>query len=358
MVVSKPNVDIDFPGGKLSIRHRWQISKFNVVRLISLAVLISLAIVYLDNTVGGLFNYSDGVDQSQIDARLVFFKKRTNEMRTDQSLGSLQECDAYLLILTSLGQNITRDAIRAGWLKDMKECQGHLNFKHKFVVGHEDFVNRQTFEVLSEEIKLHDDILILPFVDSYWNLTVKVNLMFKNPILLNQCQYIVKIDSDVYVRADRLTRVIRRLPHASPIYAGFYYDQKKRTMPVPRDPANKFSFTLEEHPDELFPPYIGGPLYLISNSVALRLPYTISSLRNDDGEVEEIPSTYTPDRPAIYRLEDVYMGTLIKSMVPTVKFLHIAKLILDHDHVRAKAQVALHNMRDPKIMARGHELLD
>jgi Galactosyltransferase len=358
MVVCKPNVDVDFPRGRLSIRHRSQISKSDVVRLLSLGVLISLVIVYLDNTVGGIFNYSDGVDQSQVDARLVFFKKLTNEMRSGQSFGSLRQCDAYLLILTSLRQNITRDAIRAGWLKDMKECRGHLNFKHKFIVGHEDVVSRQIFDVLSEEMKLHDDILILPFVDSYWNLTVKVNLMFKNPMILNQCRYIAKIDSDVYIRADRLTRVIRRLPNAHPIYAGFYYDQKKRTMRVPRDPAYKFSFTLEEHPDELFPPYIGGPLYLISNSVALRLPYTINSLLNDYGEVEEIPSTYTPDRPPIYRLEDVYMGTLIKSMVPTVIFLHIAKLILDHDHVRAKAQVALHNMTDPMIMARGHELLD
>ena len=355
MVVFKPNVDV---GGKLIIRHRWKISKADVARLVLLLLLISLTMIYLDDTVGGLLNYSDSVDQSQIDARLVFFKKRTNEMRSDQSFGSLQKCDAYLLILTSLRQNITREAIRAGWLKDMKECQGHLNFKHKFVVGHEDVVSRHAFEVLSEEMQLHDDILILPFVDSYWNLTVKVNLMFKNQIFLNQCRYIVKVDSDVYIRADRFTQVIRRLPIARPIYAGYYYDQKKRKMPVPRDLTNKFSFTHEEHADKLFPPYIGGPVYLVSNSVALRLPYTIIRVLNDYGEVEEIPSTYTPSRPAIYRLEDVYMGTLIRSMVPTVTFLHIPKLILDHDHARAKAQIALHNVRDPMIMARGHLLLD
>lgn len=335
----KANVEVDFSAEKLGIRQRWRIGKIYVVRLVSLTVLLFLTVVYFDGNIGGLFNNLDGVD-------------------SNQNYGNLQKCDAYLLILTSLRQNITREAIRAGWLKDMKKCPGHLNFKHKFVVGHEDVVNRQTFEVLSEEMKLHDDILILPFVDSYWNLTVKVNLMFKNPILLDQCRYIVKVDSDVYIRADRFTHLIRRLPNARPIYAGYYYDQKKRTMPVPRDLANKFSFTHEEHPEELFPPYIGGPVYLMSNSVALSLPYTIIRLLNHYGEVEEIPSTYTPDRPAIYRLEDVYMGILIKSMVPAVTFLHIAKFILDYDHVRASAQVALHNVKDPAIMARGHAMFN
>lgn len=356
MEVCKPYVDSAFSEVRLNRRHRWQVRSVDVILIISLLVFVSLTFLYIDNIVGGLFNYADPA-LSETDARLEFFKKRTNDMHSDQSFESLRKCDAYLLVLSTLREKTARDAIRAGWLKDMRECRGHLNFKHKFVVGHEDVVSHQAFEVLGEELRSHNDILVLPFVDSYWNLTVKVNLMFKNPKLLNQCRYIVKLDSDVYIRADRFTQVIRRLPIARPIYGGYYYDQKKRIMPVPRDASNKFSFSLEEHPDMLFPPYIGGPVYFISNSVALRLPYTIIRFESDNGEIEEIPSTYTPDRPAIYRLEDVYMGLMIKSMVPDVTFWHVPKFILDHDHIRQEAQVALHNVRNPMVMAKGQTLL-
>jgi hypothetical protein len=167
---------------------------------------------------------------------------------------------------------------------------------------------------------------------------------------------LVKLDEDVYVRAKRFIKVIRNLPLFEPIYGGYYYDQKKRVMPVSRDKNDKFSFTPEELPDKNFNPYVGGPIYFMSNSVAIRLPYKI--VRFSRGEdIEEVPDTYLGVRPAIYRLEDVYMGYLIAKMKPEVTFWHVPKFILDFDHVRGGAQVALHNVRDPEFMLHAKELL-
>jgi hypothetical protein len=129
-------------------------------------------------------------------------------------------------------------------------------------------------------------------------------------------------------------------------------------MAVNREVDNKFSFTREEYPNPFFNPYCGGPIYFMANDVALRLPYEIIRFPKSNGDVELVPSTYLdPNRPVIYRLEDVYMGYLIGTMRPNVTFWHIAKLILDFDHKREKAQVALHNVRDVNVMLNGKEIL-
>ena len=248
--------------------------------------------------------------------------------------------------------NLTRAAIRSGWLKDIRSVRRGISIQHKFILGH---VGNITDAATISEIDLHDDLLILPFIDNYWNLSIKVGLMFKSPEVLNKCRFIVKVDSDVYVRAARFTAVIKGLPTRYPIYGGYYYDQKIRVMPVPRNMSYKFSFTEEEHPQKLFNPYVGGPLYFLSNSVASRLPYTVIQTVNEQGEVVNVPSTYTADRPAIFRLEDVFMGSLVGSMIPKVTFVHIPKFITDFDHSRQKHMVALHNVRDHNTLAQGHK---
>ena len=272
---------------------------------------------------------------------------------TVRRLGAKKNCDALMLVLSTMDGNLTRAAIRSGWLKDIRGIRWGMKIQHKFVVGH---MGNITDAAIISEIELHNDLLVLPFMDNYWNLSIKVGLMFKSPDVLNKCKFIVKVDSDVYVRAARFTAVIKALPTRYPIYGGYYYDQKIRVMPVPRNESNKFSFTIEEHPKELFNPYVGGPLYFLSNSVASRLPYTVIQSSSERGEVENIPSTYTVDRPSFFRLEDVFMGFLVGSMIPKVTFVHIPKFITDFDHHRQKHMVALHNVRDHGTMAQGHEM--
>jgi hypothetical protein len=265
-------------------------------------------------------------------------------------------CDAYLLLLSTVNGSKTRAAIRAGWLSDLRNVSNKLSFRHVFVVGHEGHFN-DTRKKLSEEMKHHNDILLLPFMDSYWNLTVKVSLMLKWPTILNQCRYIVKLDEDVYVRARRFTNMIRNLPTSLPIYGGYYYDQKKRRMPVNRTVTDKFSFTHAEFPRPFFDPYVGGPIYFIANSVALRLPYDILRIPRGDGDEDCVPDTYlNPLRPVTYRLEDVYMGSIIGRMKPDVVFWHIPKLITEYNHERQKDQIALHRVKNSTIMRRGKEL--
>ena len=312
------------------------------------------ALYYLHNSAGisaytSLISISNGIEN-----RLMFSQQQVGYDSNSS------RCDAYLLILSKASANESRASIRAGWLADLKGLRNPLALRHKFIIGHQKRTKnfRETYGNLKEEMDSYDDILILPFVDSYFNLTVKVSLLFKTPSVLNQCRYLVKLDEDVYVRAERFTSMIRGLPVSLPIYGGYFYDQKKRTMAVNREVGNKFSFTLEEYPNFYFNQYVGGPIYFMTNDVALRLPYKVLKFTRSNGDEEYVPDTYLdPNRPVIYRLEDVYMGYLIGTMEPKVTFWHIAKLILDFDHKREKAQVALHNVREPNVMIHGKEIL-
>ena len=312
-----------------------------------IAITIVLAFVLLSQSDLGKSNVTNYFSTER-DSGPVLLKAETV-----RRLGAKKTCDALILVLSTMNGNLTRAAIRSGWLKDIRGVRRGMSIKHKFILGH---VGNVTDAAIISEIELHDDLLILPFVDNYWNLSIKVGLMFKSPDVLNKCRFIVKVDSDVYVRAARFTAVVKGLPTRYPIYGGYYYDQKIRVMPVPRNMSYKFSFTEEELPEKLFNRYVGGPLYFLSNSVALRLPYTVIESFNKRGDVVNVPSTYTADRPSFFRLEDVFMGSLVASMIPKVTFVHIPKFIADFDHSRQKHMVALHNIRDHDTMAQGHKI--
>ena len=161
-----------------------------------------------------------------------------------------------LLILSSPNAHIKRDAIREGWLAELGQLAKYrkFRFKHAFIVGINGPKEVDSFAV-RQESELQGDMLLLPLVDGYWNLSLKIAMMFQQTrVRHSQCKFIFKIDDDVYVRPRRLIAMIRRLPNF-PLYGGYMYDQRKRRMAVVRNVTDKFSFTREEFPNMYFEPY-------------------------------------------------------------------------------------------------------
>ena len=262
-------------------------------------------------------------------------------------------CSAFILIITTVPDKSIREAIRAGWLKDMEFTRDFFGFKHKFVMGHQ---GNGSHHIIKDEMELHNDIILLPFQDTYWNLSVKVQLALKSPEVLNQCKYIVKVDGDVFVNAKKLIRLIRNLPSSPLIYGGWNWDIKERPMVVSRDPNWKFYFSREEFPAECFNSYMGGGLYFLSDKLATLLPNTILQQKDGNGELEAFPSTYKPPRPAIYRLEDAYLGNMIGTMGPDVVFLDVPNIMTDWAAENSKRTISVHGIKDPALLARGYSV--
>ena len=320
-------------------------------------------------------------------------------------------CDAFFLILSTAADRVGRDAIRRGWLTDLASLAptDHLNasapaplaFTHKFILGHpHDSRGRtrayaRTRAALADEARQHGDLLLLPFVDDYWNLTVKVGLALKWPsVLASGCRLLVKVrrphtysdsssrnsdivfashiytqvDADVHIRAERFAAAVAALPPAPvPVYGGWVYDQVHVISEVSRDPHNRHSLTVAEHPDRLFEPYAGGPVYFLSRDVAAALPYDLVELVKSVDDVEVVPDTYLPApgrrrRPAVYKLEDAYLGTLVRRIpnASSVQYVHVPRFFAD-----ARTQgglvrdaVVVHGLSSPEQVLHGRTLFN
>jgi hypothetical protein len=259
------------------------------------------------------------------------------------------------LILSTAGSKGYRDAIRAGWLSDLANAKNSIGFKYKFVLGHNKNMveSRETHKMLGDEILQYDDILILPFVDDYWNLTVKVSLMFKWPSVSKECKLIVKADEDVYIRADKFTSMIRSLPDV-PLYGGHVYDRVNRISAVSRDKSNRHSFTREEFPNDAFEPYAGGPVYFMSSTVAKKVPYKLVEVPRSAFFSDYVPDTFLvqPQSP-LYKLEDAFMGTQICKMDrESVTLWHIENFLTVPSEAD-KSSMIVHNIKDPTAVRRG-----
>ena len=292
-------------------------------------------------------------------------------------------CKVCLFLFSTVKDVLQRDAIRGGWLsklfqqsldnnKNSYDCQ--LSFDYKFVVGRDREVEKShsnngingTETLLHHETSYYDDLWILPFVDDYWNLTVKSSLVFKlAPTRFPDCQYFFKVDSDVYIHAREFyslvtNRLTKALSRNNKVYGGYYYDQqpKGRNSKVSRNPNNPHSMTTAEFRNSSFDPYAGGPLYFMSKATAEALPYTVVSVKNNN---ELIPNNYVDQNPprGLYKLEDAYIGRLIHHIRPKVLTLFIENIyplgpytMLSKNSLKKKV-VSYHGVKNIELMRNG-----
>lgn len=135
----------------------------------------------------------------------------------------LKSPELIILILSAPLNFNRRNAIRETWLKlhdrDRTVESAKLgNAKHYFVVGGLGLNSMQVRGINDEQLK-HNDILILPLIDSFTNLTYKVLKSFE---WLNEqydfgltYKYVLKCDDDSFVRLDSL---MHEMSHLELIY--------------------------------------------------------------------------------------------------------------------------------------------
>ncbi|XP_038626514.1 beta-1,3-galactosyltransferase 1-like [Tachyglossus aculeatus] len=81
-----------------------------------------------------------------------------------------------------------------------------------------------------------------------------------------QARYVLKVDGDVFLNPNYLVRLLRAHPQRDFI-TGYIY---RGTGPL-RDPASKWYVPRELYPHATYPPYCGGPGYVMSGHLARRL---------------------------------------------------------------------------------------
>ncbi|XP_028128659.2 beta-1,3-galactosyltransferase 6 [Diabrotica virgifera virgifera] len=117
--------------------------------------------------------------------------------------------DIIILILSAPKNYEKRSIVRDTWLKLKSKLNEENTFKvkHFFVIGNLFLPKEESSKISSEQLQ-HSDILTLPVVDSYKNLTDKIKYSFQ--WLDTQYdyglgfKYVLKCDDDSFVNLDKL----------------------------------------------------------------------------------------------------------------------------------------------------------
>ena len=195
-----------------------------------------------------------------------------------------------LIIVTSAPENTKRrTAIRNTWARYRS---GHsldsTHFKTVFLLGKSSILT----ERLQLESEKHKDILFGDYIDSYRNLTLKVQSGIVWAAESCQSKYLLKTDDDCFVNTKVLVEFLQKYNrHTEQLYAG----HKLRSQEVVRLTHSKWYVSQSDYPREQYPPYASGTGYLLSSDV-----------------VQEIAQRNSYHHP--FPVEDAYMGVLAEDM--------------------------------------------
>uniref|UniRef100_A0A8U8C4P8 Hexosyltransferase n=1 Tax=Geospiza parvula TaxID=87175 RepID=A0A8U8C4P8_GEOPR len=169
-----------------------------------------------------------------------------------------------LLVVTSPQDLEARDAVRRTW-GDEGAVPG-LAVLRLFLLGVHPVFSAELRPVLQEEDALHGDLLQQDFLDTYNNLTLKtlMGLEWVSRFCPN-ATYVMKADHDVFLNLEYLAGLLR--PPRTDFLTGYVY---RWTGPL-RNRAYKWFVPREVYPNDTYPPYCGGPGYVLSGDLALRV---------------------------------------------------------------------------------------
>ena len=160
---------------------------------------------------------------------------------------------------------ITRRLIRQSWGQSSYLCK--FSAKLLFFIAQS---RGRPLTSLREELKQHDDVITLDFIDSYLNLSRKsVESMRWINKHLPDVKYVLKQDDDAFVNMTKLTRALKVLEHKheTTFIAGYYFPNRKPK----RNPKNVYYTPHSLWNKTHWPPAVTGPAYVITGTALPRL---------------------------------------------------------------------------------------
>jgi hypothetical protein len=257
------------------------------------------------------------------------------------------KCRAHFLILSTSESFVIRNALRTSWLSRLSLVKPVVKFRYHFVVGRNKDIEihgglQSTARLLSSEIETFQDIIILPFWESYNNLTLKVALMLKWAArTYPDCPFIFKVDDDVVFRTNALSFFLRKLlPYGKQrVHGGYFYDQKKRKTSVNRDPKSRSSLSLKEFPYS----NVAGHFF-ISTLLVKQLPYgfVYSSSPFGVSKIDELVPDFFfhTNYHHLSTLEDAFFGHFIWQL-PNVSFVFAEGMFSSHKEFSKHARLMI-----------------
>jgi len=155
-----------------------------------------------------------------------------------------------------------RDAVRKTWLNYKTVLK--RNWTYKFFLGtplpeHEQYKR----DIVANE-SFYEDIVFLPEIDTYNNLSYKTMQLCQWAIDHYNFDHLMKVDDDVFVRFDRAAKLIEAFPKQK-FYAGVSEPKFKPLR------TGKWALTPEEYPRKDGPKWVHGFLYFLSYDLVIEI---------------------------------------------------------------------------------------
>jgi hypothetical protein len=195
---------------------------------------------------------------------------------------------ALVIIAPELAQR--RAVIRNTWANTNTQLiQSRFDLRVVFIVGLSD-----QQQLIEREFFLYNDIVMVDFLDSYYNLTKKVMTAFKWATeFCPNARHLLRINDDVIVNTRQLIRFFKNLPLSTTVNTiwGNWYDYQ---FPM-RESNSKYFISHTDYGGEKYPAYMEGSAYVVTRELAVAI-YNIS--------------LYVWWPPFSDWLEDIYVGML------------------------------------------------
>ena len=199
--------------------------------------------------------------------------------------------DIFTIVTTVPGKANVRTAIRETWGKFSATEKGANASKPLFLFGNGWKPDEQ--DIIESEHQTHGDVLQADYIDSYYNLSIKVLSgyhWFKDHC--NQAKYILRTADDNYINIPNMLSMVHR-------------EQKRIQNRISgncapgshalRSTTSKWYVTKNEYPHSRYPPYCVGTAFLTSANLTRKIIET---------------SVNVP----YFVIEDVYIGMVVKEM--------------------------------------------
>ncbi|GAB1608685.1 beta-1,3-galactosyltransferase 2 [Argonauta hians] len=211
-----------------------------------------------------LLNQRTIPSQKMYNPHPFYFRLDANE------LCSRRDPPFLLIVVPSIHDHMDiRNAIRQTWASVAKDHvwpgrKVRETVKLAFLLGLHQFPEREG--ILIAESKKYGDIIQENFIDSYYNLSIKILMALKWSS--NYCpgvNYILKADEDTFVNIPMLVDILRlpETPRHSII---------GRIMPESKVYRfGRWKVDKNTYPQKIYPPYAAGNTYIIPGSIARKL---------------------------------------------------------------------------------------
>ncbi|XP_014678293.1 PREDICTED: beta-1,3-galactosyltransferase 5-like [Priapulus caudatus] len=200
-----------------------------------------------------------------------------------------------VLVVSAVGDATGRASVRDTWGSPRRN---RTQVVVAFLVA--DSADATTRLRVRDEMRLHGDVVLGDFLDTYDNLTAKsVMALHVASRRCPQATFAMKIDSDVFVNLLALTRYLQTTANRTRAIVGA---RKTASHPY-RDRRNKWYVSASEFAGDVYPPYVVGGAYCMSADVAGLLYATSRRVRP-------------------FRMEDIYVTGMLAERADVARVNH------------------------------------